>query len=98
MITSRRRWKSTTRVHSALANHRYNYLLRRARISVGLHFVPLFFHNAAPLAFHCLKRVVDPLGERLMRAIVLLPFIGHEFVAARNGHIDAHPKLIAFLI
>ena len=59
---------------------------------------PLFFDNATQLALHRLEGVVDDLVERLVRAVVLLLFISHEFVTARNGHIDPTTVRISFLV
>ncbi len=41
---------------------------------------------------------MDNLVERLVCAVVLLFFIGYEFVTARNGHIDATTVRISFLV
>ena len=73
-------------------------LLGRAGIGVGLYFVALFLHDAAQLALHGFESVVDHLVERLMRAVVLLPFIGDQLVAPRHSHINAAPVRIAFLM
>ena len=62
------------------------------------YFAPLFFNNATQLPLHRFKSVMDNLVERLVRAVGLLLFIGHEFVTARNGHIDATTVRISFLV
>ena len=62
------------------------------------YFAPLFFDNATQLPLHRFESVMDNLVERLVRAVVLLLFIGHEFVTARNSHIDAHAVLISFVM
>lgn len=62
------------------------------------YFVPLFFDNATQLPLHRFESVMDNLVERLVRAVVLLLFIGHEFVTPRNGHVDAHAVLISFVM
>ena len=50
---------------------------------------PLLVHDAPQLALHRFERVVDHFVERLVRAVVRLPFIGDQLVAARHGHVDA---------
>ena len=62
------------------------------------YFAPLFFDDATQLPLHRFESVMDNLVERLVRAVVLLLFIGHEFVTARNSHIDAHAVLISFVM
>ena len=62
------------------------------------YFAPLFFDNATQLPLHRFESVMDDLVERLVRAVGLLLFIGHEFVTARNGHIDATTVRISFLV
>jgi len=65
---------------------------------VSFYFVPLFFHDAAQLAFHGFERVVNHLVKRLVRAVVRLPFISDQFVAPRHRHIYATPVWITFLM
>ncbi len=50
------------------------------------------------LSLHRLEGVVDHLGQRLVPAIVVLLFFRDQLVTAGNGHIDAHPVRIAFLM
>ena len=49
----------------------------------------------AQLPLHRLERVVDNFGERRVRAVIHLLFIGDEFVARRDGDIDADPELVS---
>jgi len=65
---------------------------------VCFYFAPLFFDHATQLPLHRFESVVDDLVERLMCAVVLLLFIGDEFVTARNGHIDATTERVSFLM
>jgi len=65
---------------------------------VCFYFAPLFFDHATQLPLHRFESVVDDLVQRLMCAVVLLLFIGDEFVTARNGHIDATTERISFLM
>ena len=62
------------------------------------YIAPLFVNYAAQLPLHRFESVMDNFVERLVRAVVLLLFIGHEFVTARNGHIDATTVRISFLV
>jgi len=55
---------------------------------VRFYVAPLLVHDAAQLALHGFESVVDHLVERLMRAVVLLPFIGDQLVAPRHSHIN----------
>ena len=58
----------------------------------------LFVHDAAQLALHGFERVVDHLVERLVRAVVRLPFIGDQLVATRHGNVDATPVRISLVM
>ena len=49
----------------------------------------LLVHDALQLALHRFERVVDHFVERLVGAVVRLPFIGDQLVASRHGHVDA---------
>ena len=62
------------------------------------YIAPLFVNYAAQLPLHRFESVMDNLVERLVRAVVLLLFIGHQFMTARNGHIDATTVRISFLV
>lgn len=73
-------------------------LFRRTRIGVRFNVAPLFVHDAAQFALHRFERVVDHLVERLVRAIVHLPFISNQLVAPRHGHIDAASVRVSFLM
>jgi hypothetical protein len=73
-------------------------LFRRPRVGVRLYVAPLLVHHAAQFALHRFECVVDHLVERLVRAIVHLPFVSNEFVTPRHSHIDAAPVRIAFLM
>ena len=63
-------------------------LFRRTGIGVCFYVAPLFVHDAAQLALHRFERVVDHFIERLVRAVVRLPFICDQLVAPRHSHID----------
>ena len=63
-----------------------------------LNVASLFVHDAAQLALHRFERVVNHFVERLVRAVVHLPFICDELVATRHSHIDAAPVRITFLM
>ena len=52
----------------------------------------------AQLAFHRFESVVDNFGQRGVRAVIHLLFVGDELVAGRDCDIDAHSKLIPFLM
>lgn len=52
----------------------------------------------AQLAFHRFESVVDNFGQRGVRSIVHLLFVGDEFVTRRHGDIDAHPELVSLLV
>ena len=81
-------------VRSSCGRHARHYssirrLFRRTGIGVRLNVAPLFVHDAAQLAFHRFESVVDHFVERLVGAVVRLPFIGYQLVATRHSHIDA---------
>src|SRR5260370_34713147 len=76
----------------------FRSLFRRTRIGVCFYIAPLFVNYAAQLPFHRFESVMDKLVERLVGAVVLLFFIGDEFVTARNGYIDATTGRISFLV
>jgi hypothetical protein len=59
---------------------------------------PLFLDEMPQLAFHRFESVVDNFGQRGVRAVVHLLFVGDEFVAGRHCDIDAYSKLIPFLM
>ena len=63
-----------------------------------LYVPPLLVHHAAQLALHRFERVVDHLVERLVRAVVHLPFVCDQLVTARYSHIDAAPVRISFVM
>jgi len=52
----------------------------------------------AQLAFHCFERVVNDFLERFVRIVVLLSFVGHEFVPWSYRHVDSTAIRIAFLM
>src|SRR5258708_28582508 len=83
---------------AAFDDGRVAQLFRRTRIDVCFYIAPLFVNYAAQLPLHRFESVMDNLVERLVRPVVLLFFIGHEFVTARNGHIDATTVRISFLV
>jgi hypothetical protein len=65
---------------------------------VRFYFAPLNVDEVAQLAFHRFKGVVDHFVKRIVRAVVFLLFVSDELVTARNGHINANPKLISFVM
>jgi hypothetical protein len=73
-------------------------LFRRTHVGVGFDIVPLLFHNATQLPLHGFKGVVDNFLERFVSTVIHLPFIGHELVPRRHGHVDATPVWIAFVV
>ena len=58
----------------------------------------LLVHHAAQLALHRLERVVNHFVERLVGAVVHLPFVSDQFVAARHSDIDSAPVRIPLLM
>ena len=62
------------------------------------YFASLLVHDTTQFAFHRFERVMNHFVERLVRAVVRLPFVGDQFVAPRHGHIDAAPVWITFLM
>ena len=62
------------------------------------HVTSLLVHDAAQLALHRFERVVDHFVERLVRAVVHLPFISHQLVSSCHGHIDPAPARISFMM
>ncbi len=79
------------------AGGRHN-LFRRTRIGVRFDVAPLLVHDPAQFALHCFERVVDHFVERLVRAIVHLPFVSNQLMATRHRHIDAATVWITFLM
>jgi hypothetical protein len=73
-------------------------LFWRTRIGVGFDVASLLVHDATQFALHRFERVVNHLVERLVRAVVHLPFIRDQLVAPRHSHIDAASVWIAFLM
>ena len=67
-------------------------------IGVSFDFVPLFFDDPAQLALHGFESVVNHFGERSVGAVIHSLFVGHQFVAGRNGDVDSDPKGISFLM
>jgi len=65
---------------------------------VRLHFAPLNVDEVAQLPLHRFEGVVDHFVEGVVRAVVLLLFVGDELVTARNGHINANTVLISFVM
>ena len=62
------------------------------------HLAPLDVDEVAQLALHCFKGVVDHFVEGIVRAVVLLLFVGDELVTVRNGHVNANTILISFVM
>ena len=73
-------------------------LFRRAGVGVCFDIAPLFVNYATQFPLHRFESVMDNLIERLVRAVVLLLFIGHEFVTARNGYVDATTVRVSLLV
>jgi hypothetical protein len=71
---------------------------RRPLITIHHSLSPLLLHQMAQLAFHRFESVMDHLGQRGVRAVIHLLFLGDEFVTRRHGDIDAHTKLVSFLM
>jgi len=65
---------------------------------VRLNVPSLLVHDAAQLAFHRFEGVVDHFVKRIVRAVVLLLFVGNKLVTARNGHVNANTVLISFVM
>jgi hypothetical protein len=65
---------------------------------VRLYIAPLFVNDASQFPLHRFEGIVDHFVEWLMCAVVHLLFIGHEFVTARNRHVNAAPVRISFLM
>ena len=86
------------RAFRALSAARQRNYFGRPRVGVRLHFAPLNFHEVAQLPLHRFERVVHDLAQRIVRAIVELLFITHQFVPRWNRHINSHPKRISFLM
>ena len=59
---------------------------------------PLLVHDAAQLALHCFESVMYHFVERLVRAVVHLPFVGDQLVASRHSHINAAAIRISFMM
>jgi hypothetical protein len=59
---------------------------------------PLFFDEVAQLALHGLERVMDHFIERFVRAVVVLFFVGNQFVPRPDGDVDPAPIRIAFVM
>ena len=72
--------------------------LRRTGVGVCFYIAPLFVNYATQFPLHRFESVMDNLIERLVRAVVLLLFIGHEFVTARNGYVDATTVRVSLLV
>jgi hypothetical protein len=73
-------------------------LFWRTRIGVRFNVASLFVYDAAQFALHRFERVVDHLVERLVRAIVHLPFVSDQLVAPRHSHVDSASEGISFLM
>ena len=73
-------------------------LFRRPGIGVCFYVASLLVHDAAQFTLHCFESVVDHFVERLVGAIVRLPFISNQLVATRHGHIDAAAVRIPLVV
>jgi hypothetical protein len=73
-------------------------LFRRTHVGVGFNLVPLLFHHTTQLALHGLKRVVDDFLERFVSTVIHLPFICHQLVPRRHGHVDSAPVWISLVM
>ena len=58
----------------------------------------LLVHDAAQLALHCFKSVVDHFFQRFVGAVVHLFFIRNELVPRRDRNVDTAPVRITFLM
>ena len=56
---------------------------------MGFDVASLLVHDALQLALHRFEGVVHHLIDRLMGAVVLLPLVSDQLVAAGHGHVDA---------
>jgi hypothetical protein len=70
--------------------------LRAQAPTASLAALPL--HKMAQLAFHRFESVVDNFGQRGVRAVIHLLFVGDKFVPRRHRDIDADSKLVSFLM
>ena len=77
---------------------RLRHSFRRSSVGVRFHITPLLVHDPAQLALHRFERVMDHFVERLVRAVVHLPFISNQLVASRHSHIDAAAIRISFVM
>ena len=58
----------------------------------------MFLDEVPQLTLHRLERVVDHFVERLVRTVVLLLFVAHQFVTGTHRHIDPAPIGISLLM
>ena|SRR5262252_4388843 len=73
-------------------------LFRRTHIGVCFDSAPLLLHNTAQLTFHSFECVVDDFFERFVGAVIHLPFIRHELMTWRYGHVDSTPVWISLVM
>ena len=59
---------------------------------------PLLFNNATQLALHGLESIVDHFLERLVSAVISLPFISYKLVTRRHCHVDSASVWISFVM
>ena len=68
------------------------------RDDAGRSLPPLLLHQMAQLPFHRFESVMNDFGQRGMRTVIHLLFIGDELVARRHRDIDAHPELVPLVM
>jgi hypothetical protein len=73
-------------------------LFLRTHVGVGFDVAPLLFYNTAQLALHGFERVMDDFLERLVSAVIHLPFIGHKLVPRRHCQVDPATVRIPFVM
>ena len=61
-------------------------------------FAALFLDEMAQLALHRFERVVNHFVERLVRTVIHLLFVAHQFMPWPNGHVDPATVWIPFLM
>src|SRR5437762_2990782 len=70
----------------------------RRDLKTGTLFLSLFLDQMAQLALHRLERVVDHFVERLVRTVIHLLFVAHQFMPWPNSNVDPTTVRISFLM
>lgn len=71
----------------------------RASLRINHFSLPsLSLYQVPQLPLHSLERIVYHFSQRLVCSVVHLLFLCHQLVPRRDGDIDAHTKLISFLV